>query len=74
MTTLYREACEPAVSDDLSGFADANKVSAYVHRAVLWAVQNGILKGGNGKSDSGAAATRNQVAVIFMRSDMSAAK
>jgi len=73
VTTLYRAAGAPTVSGDLSGFADADQVSAYARSAVLWAVQNGILKGSDGKLDPGAAATRNQVAAIFMRSDMSAA-
>ena len=73
VTTLYRAAGAPTVSGDLSGFADADQVSAYARSAVLWAVQNGILKGSDGKLDPGANATRNQVAAIFMRSDMSAA-
>ena len=42
---LYRYANEPEVSNALTGFADANKITGYAVNAVKWAVEQDILRG-----------------------------
>ena len=65
---LYRRAGSPAVSGSLDGFVDADTVSAEAKDAMLWAVQNGYLKGmGQNNLKPYGSATRAEVATIFMR-------
>mgnify|MGYP004732741537 CR=1 FL=1 len=42
---LYRYAEKPEVSNELTDFADANKISDYAVSAVKWAVEQDILRG-----------------------------
>lgn len=42
---LYAHAGTPAVSGDLSGFADGNKVSDWAKDAVIWATSSHIING-----------------------------
>ena len=42
---LYAYAGKPAVSGDLSGFADAAKVSGWAKKPMIWATKNGIISG-----------------------------
>ena len=68
VTMLYRYIGEPAVSGDLSAYSDAAQVSDWAEDAVIWAVQNGIIKGITETTlVPGAPATRAQVATIFDR-------
>ena len=54
-------------SADLSGFADANTVSAYATDAMRWAVASGLIQGSDSKLSPKATASRAQVATILMR-------
>lgn len=42
---LYAHAGTPAVSGDLSGFADGNKVSGWAKDAVIWATTSHVING-----------------------------
>lgn len=67
MTVLYREAGEPAVSEETEGFEDV-EAGAWYADAVLWAKQNGIT---NGEDELHFAPhksiTREQLAVMLHR-------
>ena len=45
VTILYRMQGEPEVSGTLDGFADGAGVQAYARRAMIWAVEKGIISG-----------------------------
>lgn len=71
---LYRYACLAGVADaaqsenDLSGFADADAVSDYARAALAWAVENGILYGGDDhRIDPRGTATRAECAALLWR-------
>lgn len=65
---LYQYAGAPAVNGGGSlNFADADQVSGYAQTAVRWAVENGIINGGDGNRVAPKApATRAQVAAMMM--------
>lgn len=67
-TILYRLADSPAVSDDMScPFTDVQKGDWY-YNAIVWAYNEDILKGvSETLAAPNAAATREQVAVLFYR-------
>jgi GH25 family lysozyme M1 (1,4-beta-N-acetylmuramidase) len=44
-TILYRLAGSPAVTADLSQYADSDSVSTYAAQAMAWAVEKGIISG-----------------------------
>ena len=68
ITMLYRLSGEPETKGDLSGFQDAGKVAVYAKKAVVWAVENDILKGSNdSKIMPLNNATREQVATFLVR-------
>lgn len=68
VTMLYRYAGSPAVSGELSDFADWSKVNDYAKEAMTWAVDNGLVSGmGDGTLAPQGTATRAQVAAILMR-------
>lgn len=68
ITMLYRLSGEPETKGDLSGFKDADKVAGYAKKAVVWAVENDILKGSNdSKIMPRNNATREQVATFLVR-------
>lgn len=62
---LWNYAGSPSVSGEL-GFSDASTVSSYAKDAMLWATQNGIISGANGRLSPTADASRAQVAQMLM--------
>lgn len=72
VTMLYRYAqfakADASVSDQnaLNAFTDAGQVSDWAREAMTWAVDKGIIKGTNGLINPQGAASRSQVAMIFM--------
>ncbi len=67
---LYRYAqflgTDPQPNGDFSGFADADRVSAYAADAMRWAVGEGLISGkGDGILDPLGTATRAQIAQII---------
>ena len=67
VTMLYRYAGSPEVEGQLAGYPDAESVSGYAEKAMIWAVENGIITGADGKIAPQGDATRVQVAAILMR-------
>ena len=67
VTMLYRYAGSPEVEGQLAGYPDAESVSDYAEKAMIWAVENGIITGADGKIAPQGDATRVQVAAILMR-------
>ncbi len=64
---LYRMAGRPAVGDVKSPFSDVKEGSAY-YQAILWAYENGIVKGtGGGRFSPNANCTRYQLVTILYR-------
>ena len=67
-TMLWRYAGSPSVSDNLSGYTDADTVSSYAQQAMVWCVEQGIIGGTTTTTLSPQGpATRAQVATILMR-------
>jgi hypothetical protein len=66
-TTLYRMAGSPAVTGDLSAFADGDAVASWAKDAMIWAVNEGIITGTDVGLEPTAVATRQQVATILYR-------
>lgn len=67
-TTLYRIAGSPEVEgDELDAFTDAADIHDWARDAVLWAVQEKVLEGGNGALRPRDTATRQELAAIFYR-------
>ena len=66
---LYRYAEKPEVSNALTDFADANKISGYAVDAVKWAVEQDILRGDGSprKLRPTDHATRSEVAAMLHR-------
>ena len=69
---LYRYAqfvgCDVTVSGDLSGYTDADQVGGYARNAMIWACENGIIKGTSAGTLSPKDGSRRvQVAAVFMR-------
>lgn len=68
---LYRYAAakgyDVTALAELTGFADADSVSAYAVDAMKWAVSAGIINGDNGNLKPTAGATRAEVATMLMR-------
>lgn len=64
---LYRRAGSPAVEAELTGFADAEAVSAWAEDAAVWAVQSGLINGIGGNFVPQGTATRAQVAAMLWR-------
>ena len=67
-TTLYRIAGSPEVKgDELDAFTDAADIHDWARDAMLWAVQEKVLEGGNGALRPRDTATRQELAAIFYR-------
>ena len=67
-TMLWRYAGSPSVSDNLSGYTDADTVSSYAQQAMAWCVEHGIIGGTTTTTLSPQGqASRAQVATILMR-------
>ena len=67
VTMLWRYAGSPSSSGSLSRFSDAGTVSGYAQQALMWAVENGIISGYDGRISPQGNATRAQVASIMQR-------
>ena len=67
-TRALLDGGEPAVSGDLSGYADGASVNSWATQAVTWAVQEGLISGvGNNTLNPQGQASRAQVATILTR-------
>jgi hypothetical protein len=66
-TILWRYAGKPSVSGSLSAFPDADYVSSYSYDAMVWATQEGIIKGSGGLLNGKSTANRAEVAVMVQR-------
>ena len=63
---LYNYAGKPAVSGDLSRFADADKVDGWAVSAITWATEHGVMGGkGGGYLDPLGKATRAEAAQML---------
>ena len=67
VSMLWRYAGSPSSGGSLSGFSDAGTVSGYAQQALVWAVENGIISGYDGRISPQGNATRAQVASIMQR-------
>ncbi len=68
VTMLWRQSLNPAADPSaLSVFPDGSAVSSWAQQAVAWAVQTGIIRGGDGRLDPQGSATRAQAATMLMR-------
>ncbi|MDE7220863.1 MAG: S-layer homology domain-containing protein, partial [Oscillospiraceae bacterium] len=63
---LYNYMGQPEGRADLSGFSDADKVSAWALEAMQWAVSAGVLQGSGSALDPAGTATRAETAQILM--------
>ena len=65
---LYRYSGSPETEADLSGYPDSGDVSGWAADAMAWAVETGLITGGDGgKLLPGAGTDRAQLAAILMR-------
>jgi len=68
---LYRfaeqQGYDVSETAELSSFADTDAVKEYALDAMKWAVASGLIEGSDGMLNSGAGATRAQVATILVR-------
>jgi hypothetical protein len=65
-TMLYRYAGEPEPTQETLSFDDADQVSDWAQKALLWANENGIINGkGDGILDPTGTATRAEVAQLL---------
>jgi len=67
VTIIWRYAGSPKSDGELSAFSDADNVSDYAFDAMVWAVENGIILGNNGRLMPRDNATRVQAAAIIQR-------
>ena len=71
ITLLYRvirySGFEIEAGGGLSAFADSTQISPWAYDAMVWAVDNGIILGSNGRLDPKGKTTRAQAAVIISR-------
>ena len=68
VTMLWRYAGSPMVEKDLPDYPDRDKVSDWAVRAMVWAVDEGIITGnGAGELNPQGSASRAEVATILMR-------
>ena len=68
VTMLWRYAGSPMVEKDLPDYPDRDEVSDWAVRAMVWAVDKGIITGnGAGELDPQGSASRAEVATILMR-------
>lgn len=65
---LYRYAGKPAVTGDLDGFTDADKVGDWAEEAMAWAVAEGIVQGDTPTTlNPTGTATRAEAAAMLQR-------
>ena len=58
---------EISVTGDLTGYPDASGISSYAVTPMTWAVEQGLLKGMEGRLAPKGTATRAQIATILQR-------
>lgn len=73
-TMLWRYAGNPISSADLSGYTDADSISAWAQTAMAWCVDNGITGTTSTTLSPQCQATRAQVAAMLMRFVLSSVK
>lgn len=66
-TMLWRYAGRPAVTGNLDGYSDASNVHDWASVAMIWAVQNGIINGYDGKLNPQGNALRSEAAAMITR-------
>ena len=67
VTMLWRYAGSPEPAGKLEGYTDQNKIADYAVKAMIWAVEQKIIRGvGDGLLDPAGTATRAQIATMFM--------
>ena len=67
VTILYRYFGSPDVSGQRLTFADSARIDAYAKYPVIWASENGVVKGvGNNSFDPDGNCTRAQIAQVMM--------
>ena len=64
---LWRFAGEPAAAGSLASYPDAGNVSGWAGSAMIWAVQNGIINGSDGKLNPQGNAIRSEAAAMLTR-------
>ncbi len=70
VTMLYRFAGSPKVSGTIAGYPDGTDVSEWAYDAMVWAVNEGLIKGDDyGKINPLKNATRAELSVMLMRFD-----
>ena len=67
VTMLWRYAGEPAADGNLTSYPDSGNVSGWASNAMIWAVQNGIINGSDGKLNPQGNALRSEAAAMFTR-------
>lgn len=67
VTMLWRYYGSPQAQGSLDGFSDSAAVSDYARDALLWAVNEKIIKGENGALMPKSGATRAQLCAVLMR-------
>lgn len=66
-TMLWRYAGKPTVTDGLSGYPDIGSVHDWAGTAMIWAVQNGIVEGDNGRLNPQGNTLRCEAAAMLTR-------
>ncbi len=66
VTMLWRYAGKPESKAGLSAYPDAGDVADWAQQAMQWAVEQGVIKGSDGKLLPGGTAIRAEIAQIFM--------
>jgi hypothetical protein len=74
VTLLWRSAGSPASTGNPDGFSDVGAVADYAKAAFVWAVENGIVAGADGKLLPQGLATRAQMAMMIQRYEQKMAK
>ena len=67
LTFLYKQKGSPAVTLTVSPYTDVTDSSAYYYKALLWAYENGIEKGADGKFNGKAKCMRETIVLWLYR-------
>lgn len=66
-TMLWRLAGCPEAKSEMAEFSDASEIESYATDAMQWAVEQGIIKGDNGKLKGKSGATRGETSAMINR-------
>ncbi|MBR3942378.1 MAG: UDP-N-acetylmuramoyl-L-alanyl-D-glutamate--2,6-diaminopimelate ligase, partial [Clostridia bacterium] len=66
-TMLWRLAGCPEAKSEMAEFSDASEIESYATEAIQWAVEQGIIKGDNGKLKGKSGATRGETSAMINR-------